>query len=72
MLFFLNGFKQQLAMEVRSVVNPAEFTAFQDNGAPNGVIVNPSSLSAVLSNNVVSLVEEAFANRWMSKQCLRS
>ena len=54
LLFFLNGFKQQLAMEVRSIVNTSQYTAFQDNGAPNGVIVNPSSLSAVLSNNVVS------------------
>jgi hypothetical protein len=54
MLFFLNDFRQQLAMEIRPVVNPARFTAFQDNGVPKGLIVNPSSLSAVLSNNVVS------------------
>lgn len=58
LLFFLNDFKQQLAMEVRPVLSPARFTAFQDNGVPKGIIVNPSSLSAVLSNGVVSLLRE--------------
>jgi hypothetical protein len=57
LLFFLNGYKQQLAMEVRPVVNTTQYTAFQDNGVPKGVIVNPSSLSAVLCKNVVSLHE---------------
>jgi hypothetical protein len=55
MLFFLNGYKQQLAMEVRSTKDTKNYLPFHDNGVPKGVIVNPSSLSAVLSNGIVSV-----------------
>jgi galactose mutarotase-like enzyme len=45
MLFFLNGYKQQLALELRST-NTAKYIPFHDNGVPKGVIVNPSSVGS--------------------------
>ena len=55
MLFFLPKGKQQLAMEVHPVVGTQGITAYSDNNAPAGVIVNPGSLSATLRSGVVVL-----------------
>lgn len=55
LLFFLSGTTQQLGMEVRPVAAATTYVHFVNNGLPQGIINNPTSLAATVLNGAVGV-----------------